>query len=144
MARDADLLVKPGLVIPGDELHVTTSRASGPGGQHVNTTESRVQLRWNPVASRALDEGQRARLTDALAARLTAAGDLVIACDAERSQHRNRDEARRRLADLVRRALVRRKPRRATKVPRAARMKRLEQKTRRSRLKQLRRRPKDD
>ena len=59
MASQDDLPIQPGLVIPGEELLITTSRSSGPGGQHVNTSDTRVQLRWNVPASRALGEEQR-------------------------------------------------------------------------------------
>jgi ribosome-associated protein len=144
MATSDDLPIKRGLAIPGDELSVTTSRASGPGGQHVNTTESRVQLRWNVPGSRALSEAQRARLRDALASRLTSDGDLVVACASERSQHRNRELARERLAALVRRALTPRRPRKRTNVPRGEKARRREQKRRRGRVKKLRKPPEDE
>jgi len=108
------------------------------------TTESRVQLRWNPTLSRALNEIQRARLLQALATRLTGSGELVIACDTERSQHRNRDIARARLSELVRQGLVRQKQRHTTKVPRSAKRRRMDQKKQRSQTKRLRRRPDDD
>ena len=144
MASSDDLPIKRGLAIPGDELTVTTSRASGPGGQHVNTTESRVQLRWNALTSRALSEAQRTRLYNALANRLTADGDLVVACASERSQHRNRELARARLAALVRRALTPRRPRKRTNVPRGEKTRRREQKRRRGQIKQLRKPPREE
>ncbi len=144
MASADDLPVTGQLVIPGDELDVTTSRASGPGGQHVNTTESRVQLRWNVRTSRALTDTQLARLERALGPRLTEVGDLVIACATDRSQHRNRELARERLVDLVRRALTPRKPRRRSRVPRSQKAKRRDDKRRRGQIKRLRKRPNED
>jgi ribosome-associated protein len=139
-----DLPVTDQLVIPAAELTVTVSRSGGPGGQHVNTTDTRVQLRWNPAASGALTEEQRARLLQKLAGRLTADGDLLVACDTHRSQHRNREEARARLAATVREALHRPRPRRRTRIPRAARQKRLQRKKRRGEVKRLRRDPTRD
>jgi len=139
-----DLPITESLIIPANELTVTVSRASGPGGQHVNTSDTRVQLRWNVVASEALSGAQRARLLEKLASRLTADGDLVLACDTHRSQRRNREEVRARLADQVRQALARPKPRRRTSVPRAARQKRLEQKKQRGQVKRARRDPTRD
>jgi ribosome-associated protein len=130
-----DLIVNARVTIPGAELTVTTSRSSGPGGQHVNTSDTRVQLRWNPGASAALGPVQRQRVLAALAARLTGDGDLIMASDAHRSQRRNLEAARERLADLVRRALVPPKPRKATRPTAASREKRLQQKKRRAQVK---------
>ena len=144
MATFDDLVVNEQVVIPGDELTVATSRASGPGGQHVNTTESRVQLRWNPATSRALNESQRARVLRVLATRLTTDDELVVACAAERSQHQNRELARARLAEMVRQALIPPKPRRKTRLPRAVKERRLRDKKRRSDRKRQRRIRDDD
>jgi ribosome-associated protein len=136
-----DLPIEDDLVIPGGELTVSVSRSSGPGGQHVNTSDTRVQLRWNVLESTALDEVRRGRLLQKLAPRLTVDGDLLVTSDTHRSQHRNREEARARLADIVRQALQRPRPRRRTQAPRAARQKRLEQKKRRADVKRQRRDP---
>jgi ribosome-associated protein len=144
MAVQDDLPIDDHLVIPAAELTVTTSRASGPGGQHVNTTESRVQLRWNVAASAVLSDAQRERLLRVLASRLTADGDLLVACDHERSQHRNRELARQRLARIVRQALTPPRPRRRTRVPRSQKKKRRDDKRRRGELKRLRRSPGED
>jgi ribosome-associated protein len=144
MAASDDLLINTNVIIPGDELSVSVSRASGPGGQHVNTTESRVQLRWNVVASRALSEVQRARVLRTLASRLTLDGDLIVACAAERSQLQNRELARARLAELVRRALVPPKPRRKTKPSRAVKERRLREKKKQGERKRQRRGPVED
>jgi ribosome-associated protein len=144
MAGTDDLRINANVSIPGDELSVTVSRSSGPGGQHVNTTESRVQLRWNVASTRALGEVQRARVLTALASRLTGDGDLLIACEDERSQLRNRELARIRLAELVRRALVPPKQRRKTAPSRAARERRLQEKKLRGDRKRQRRGPVED
>ena len=130
-----DLVINNGVTIPGPELAYTASRSSGPGGQHVNTADTRIQLRWNPAESRALTEPQRARLLRALGPRLTEAGELILASDAHRSQRRNRDEVTRRLAQLVREALVPPKPRKRTRPTKASRQRRLEQKKQRGQIK---------
>jgi ribosome-associated protein len=144
MAPTDDLLVQDGLVIPAAELEVAVSRSSGPGGQHVNTTDSRVQLRWNVLESAVLTEAQRERLARKLAARISGEGVLTVACDTHRSQHRNREEARGRLAELVREGLRQPKPRRRTRLPRAAKERRLEQKRKRAEIKRRRRNPRED
>jgi ribosome-associated protein len=126
-----DLPIGRGVVIPGHELTVRTSRASGPGGQGVNTTDSRVELRWDVAGSTALDDGQRARLRERLGPRLTVDGVLVLHAEEHRSQHRNRDAARARLRELVTEALVPPRPRRPTRRTRASVERRLDAKRRR-------------
>ena len=133
-----DLPVGRGVVIPGRELTVRASRASGPGGQGVNTTDSRVELRWDVRGSAALDEVQRERVLGRLAARLTTDGVLVLHADEHRSQHRNRDAARARLRDLVADALVPPRPRRPTRRTRASVERRLDAKRRRGERKRQR------
>jgi len=122
------LIVNERVNIPLSELVYTASRSSGPGGQHVNTTDSRIQLRWNVKESAALTEGERARLLKVLAPRLTEAGDLILASDTHRSQRRNREDVSQRLAAMVREALIPPKPRRKTKPTRASKEKRLDEK----------------
>lgn len=133
-----DLIVNARVTIPATELEFTATRASGPGGQHVNTSDTRVQLRWNAVASLALTELQRQRVLAALASRLTTGGDLLLACDTHRSQRRNRDEVSGRLAALLRAALVPPRPRRATRPTASSRQKRLDQKKRHGAVKRTR------
>ena len=144
MAGPEDLVVQDDLVIPGRELDTAVSRSSGPGGQHVNTTDTRVQLRWDIATSGALDEFRRERLLTKLASRLSGDGVLTVACDTHRSQLRNREEARQRLAALVRAALVVPRRRRRTRRPRGAEERRLDRKRRRADVKRQRRRPADD
>jgi ribosome-associated protein len=133
-----DLPVGRGVVIPGRELTVRASRASGPGGQGVNTTDSRVELRWDVRGSTALDEVQRQQVLGRLATRLTVDGVLVLHADEHRSQHRNRDAARARLRDLVADALVPPRPRRPTRRTRASVDRRLADKRRRGERKRER------
>jgi ribosome-associated protein len=116
------------LSIPRSELDVRVSRSSGAGGQHVNKTSSRVEIFWNIPGSRALTEEQRARLLDKLSSRLTTEGSIRVVASDMRSQSRNRDIAEERLSELVRRALMVPRKRKATKPTRAAREARLESK----------------
>ena len=130
-----------GLVVPAGELVERFSRSSGPGGQSVNTTDSRVELEYDVARSGALSETQRERALRRLAARLVE-GRLVVVASEHRSQHRNRVAARERLADLLRAALAPPAPARVpTRPSRAARRRRLEAKRQRAEVKALRRRP---
>lgn len=141
-----DLHVSPGLgvprglLIPAHELVEQFSHASGPGGQGVNTADSRVQLSLDLASTSALDETQRRRVMANLSSRL-AGGLLIIAAAEHRSQWRNRAAARERLADLLRRAVQPEAPRRATKPTRGSQRRRLQAKKRRSDVKRQRRTP---
>lgn len=139
-----DLVIDGRLTIPAAELAFAASRSSGPGGQHVNTTDTRIQVRWNIRDSAALGETRRARLLAALASRLTGDGEIVIACDTHRSQRRNKEEAVQRLAALVRKALVVPKTRRPSTPSAAARLKRLQEKKKQAQTKKGRLRPQSD
>lgn len=132
-----------GVVVPEGELRWRFSRASGPGGQGVNTTDSRVELVFDVAASTALTEHQRARVLERLSGRLVA-GVLTVVAAEYRSQLRNRDAARARLVAMLRQALAPDPPpRRPTRPSRAARERRLADKRRRTLTKQ-RRRPTED
>ena len=133
------LVVNESLSIPRSELDVRVSRSSGAGGQHVNKTSSRVEIFWNILGSRALDEDQRTLLLGRLSSRLTSDGSIRVVASDMRSQIRNRELAEERLADLVRRALIVPKKRRATKPTKASREARLESKKRHSTKKAERR-----
>lgn len=133
-----DLPITPDLTIPATELWFTASRASGPGGQHVNKTSSRVTLHWDLSASAVLDGQVCERLLEALASRLTREGVLRVSVETERSQHRNREIARERLAALVRDALREPTPRRPTRVPASSRRRRVNDKREVGRKKRLR------
>jgi ribosome-associated protein len=139
VAAENLLQVNDALSIPRSELDVRVSRASGAGGQHVNKTSSRVEIFWNIPGSRALSEEQRSRLMEKLASKLTTEGSIRVVASDMRSQSRNRDLAEERLADLVRRALIIPRKRRATKPTRAAKEARLESKKRHSTKKRDRR-----
>jgi len=132
------LNINESLSIPRSELDVRVSRSSGAGGQHVNKTSSRVEIFWNIPASRALSEEEKARLLERLASKLTTEGSVRIVASDMRSQSRNRDLAEERLAELVRRALVVPKKRRATRPTKASREARLEGKKRQSHKKRER------
>ena len=132
------IAVNDSLSIPRGELDVRVSRSSGAGGQHVNKTSSRVEIFWNIPASRALTDEQRARLLDKLSSRLTTEGSIRVVASDLRSQSRNRDLAEQRLAELVRRALVVPRKRKATKPTRAAKEARLDSKKKHSNTKRER------
>ncbi len=134
-----DLRVTRAIAIPADELSESFSRSAGPGGQNVNKVASKVELRWSPVRSRALGEADRAWLLERLADRITSSGDLVVRSSLTRDQARNRADARERLAELVRAALVRPRKRVKTRPGRGAVERRLKGKKRRGELKQARR-----
>jgi len=133
------LAVNEWLSIPRTELDVRVSRSSGAGGQHVNKTSSRVEIFWNIVGSRAISEEQRARLREKLASRLTTEGSIRVVASDMRRQSRNRELAEERLAELVRRALIVPRKRKATKPTRAAKEARLDSKKRHSTKKRDRR-----
>ena len=139
MSDDA-LLVGPELTIPRAELQYRASRAGGPGGQHVNTSSTRIELLWDLTRSTSVSDEQRARLVEKLAARLDADGMVRVVASDRRSQLQNREAAEERLVSLVRQALVVPKRRRATKPTKASREKRLAEKKHRSERKKDRRR----
>lgn len=136
-----DLRINNGLVIPGRELEMSATRSGGPGGQHANKTSSRVRLEWNVVDSEVLGEDDRARLLVKLASHITIEGVLQVTSAENRSQHRNREDARERLAALVRQGLQRPKRRKRTQRTRGSNRRRLEAKRQRSQLKKQRQDP---
>jgi ribosome-associated protein len=138
---DGDLPVRESLVLPERELHWRFSRASGPGGQGVNTTDSRVELSFDVARSPSLPEPLRQRALAQLTNRLVD-GVLTIVASEHRSQLRNREAARERLAAALRAAVAAGPPkRRPTKPSAGAKRRRVDAKTRRGQLKQLRARP---
>jgi len=136
---DEPLAIGQGRGIPRAELSARASRSGGAGGQHVNTSSTRVELLWNPATSRAFNDEERARVIEKLAARLDAEGNIRIVASDTRSQRQNRDLAEQRLAELVRRSLLVPKKRRATKPTRASKERRLDEKKRESKKKNERR-----
>ena len=139
-----DLVVSPALTIPAAELDWRFSRSSGPGGQHVNTSDSRVELSWNVAESSVLSEQQRLVLLQRLGRRLTA-GVLTVTASEQRSQLRNRETALAKLAALVAEGLAPPpKPRRKTKPTRGSDYRRLDAKKQRAATKRQRQRPPAD
>ena len=141
-----DLHVAPGpgaphgLRVPAGELTEQFSRSSGPGGQHVSTADSRVQLSLDLGATTALDDDQRRRVLERLAPRLSGTV-LMVSAEEHRSQHRNRTAARQRLAELLRETVMPEVVRHPTKPTRGSKRRRLEAKRRRAEIKRHRKRP---
>lgn len=129
------------LTIPASEIDWRFSMSSGPGGQHAQTNETRVELRWNVLTSRAITDMQRYLLVEHLEDRLTDDGLLRIAVETERSQHQNRAIATERFTHLLRDALTPDRVRWATDVPAAVREARLHDKHHRAAVKAARRDP---
>ena len=126
---------------PEHELEERFIRSGGPGGQHVDRSETGVQLRFDTAASQFLSEAVRARLLKLAGSRANASGCIIIEATEHKSQHRNREQARLRLAELVEQASVPPRKRVKTKPSRAARKKRLQAKRHRAGIKQKRGKP---
>lgn len=139
MSTPEELRINERVAIPRAELTFRATKSGGPGGQHVNTSSTRIELLWNPAVSRALDEDARVRVLERLSARIDAEGNVRIVASDSRSQRQNRVSAEERLTALVRKALVIPKKRRATKPSRAAKAARLDDKKRRGTTKAQRR-----
>lgn len=136
---DGRLRVNARVAIPAHELAIRATRAGGPGGQHVNTSSTRVEVTWRAATSSALDAETRERLLLRLGSRLDTTGTLRVVAADTRSQTQNRALALERLAATVRQALVVPKARRATKPTRSSKLQRIETKKRRSTQKRDRR-----
>ncbi len=132
------------LTLDPSEIEETFVRAAGPGGQHVNTTSTAVQLRFDVRNSPSLPDDVRARLERLAGHRLTRDGVLVLTAQGERSQKRNREEALARLLALVRAAARPPLKRKATRPTKASKQRRLDSKKRHGALKSLRRNRPDD
>jgi len=126
------------LGIPDEEVAFATSRSGGPGGQNVNKLETRVTLRFDVAGSPSLSDEQRQRLQERLATRITRAGILHITSQKHRTQGENRAAAVARFAEVVADALKEEKPRKPTRMPKAVKRHRLEEKRRRGERKRLR------
>jgi ribosome-associated protein len=132
------------VTIPESEVSFRFSRSGGPGGQHANTSDTKVELRFDVAGSVALTAAQRGRAMDRLSSRLTDAGELVLTSNEHRSQTRNREAVLARFAAILAEALRVPRERRASGPTRAARRRRLEAKRRQSGKKALRRPPKPE
>ena len=121
------------------EVIYRTSRSSGPGGQHVNKTESRVELIWSPGNSNCLNDKQKSRLRLFLARRLTFRGELILASEKYRSQHRNKEDVNERFLALVSTGLIPPKKRKPTRPTRSSQERRIKKKKIRGEIKRTRR-----
>lgn len=142
--RDGTLHVTESLQIPWRELSFHATRAGGAGGQHVNKTSTRIELRWSVAESPALTPEQRDLLLDRLARRIDRAGRIRVVSDERRSQSQNREAAVERLVRLLAAALHVARPRKKTRPTRASVKRRIEGKKRRSEIKKVRRPPRPD
>jgi ribosome-associated protein len=131
--------ITPSIALDESELSESFVRSSGPGGQNVNKVSSAVQLRFDARHSPSLPNDVAVRLMRLAGSRLTKDGVIVIIAQSHRQQERNRADARERLFEMIREAAIPPKPRRATRVPKAEKKKRLEGKKRRSEIKRHRR-----
>jgi len=141
MADDNALDITPALRLPLSELEYRASRSGGPGGQHVNTSSTRIEVWWDVAGSPSLNPEQRSHRLERLRARLDSAGRLRLVSSGTRSQLRNREDVTERLRAVVAAALAVRKKRTPTKPSRAAKAARLEAKRRRAATKRHRRPP---
>lgn len=132
------VFITPDLSIPRSELTFRATRSGGPGGQHVNTSSTRVELLWDVAASPTLSDEQRSRIMSKLATRISDEGVLRLTSAGSRSQHQNREDVAARFARIVARALHKPKPRKKTRPSRAAKEARLKQKKQRSETKRSR------
>jgi ribosome-associated protein len=132
------IAVNDSLWIPRAELTYRATRSGGPGGQHVNTSSTRVELVWDVGSSPSVTEEQRERIREKLANRISGEGTLLLAASDHRSQLQNKEAVTARFAELLREALVVPKARRKTRIPRSSQEARLRAKKHRSQVKKMR------
>ena len=139
-----DIPLKNDIAIPYHDLELTPSRSGGPGGQHVNKTETRITIRWNVKETSAFPESLKERVLKNLGSRLTADGDLIIHNSESRSQLQNKKNALEHLAAIIRKAFLTPKKRIKTKIPKKEREQRLLEKKQRGDIKKGRRKNLDE
>jgi ribosome-associated protein len=139
MGKEGELEVSPTVAIPRAELVYRASRAGGAGGQHVNTSSTRIELLWNVRATGSMDDVTRERVAAKLASRTDGDGWIRVVSSARRSQLQNREAAELRLVELIRAAMAVRKRRKPTKPSRGAKEARLAEKKKRGETKRQRR-----
>ena len=127
------------VAIPRSELVVRATRSGGPGGQHVNTSSTRIEITWDVTRTRSLTDEERTRVVARLGTRVSDEGTVRVVASDSRSQRQNRERAESRLSDVIRRALAVPKARKRTRVPRGAIEARLESKRRLGERKRQRR-----
>lgn len=144
MSEGIGIAIRPGVVIPQGELSFRASRSGGPGGQHVNTSSTRVELWWDAAGSPSLSAAQRALLFERLGTRLTEDGWLRLVAGTTRSQAQNKEETISRFRDLLAKALTPVKRRKPTRPSKASKERRLSEKKKQSERKARRRGPTRD
>ncbi|MGH7444911.1 MAG: alternative ribosome rescue aminoacyl-tRNA hydrolase ArfB [Longimicrobiales bacterium] len=135
---DDVLRIAGGLTVPRAELTYRATRGGGPGGQHVNTSSTRVELTWDVAGSPSLDNEQRARLLKKLENRIDETGTLRLVASDSRSQYQNREAVTLRFTELIAYGLKQPKPRKRTRPPRASKEARLRAKKQRGEVKKRR------
>ena len=141
---DRFLVVTRSVEIPRDEFRFATSTSSGPGGQHVNKTSTKVQLRWNVSNTSSLRDDVRERFLKKYSRQINQEGELLITSQRYRSQLRNRDDCLEKLSEWIRSVLTPPKKRKPTRPSRASKERRLKEKKKQSQRKESRRRPNED
>ncbi|MGI8842547.1 MAG: alternative ribosome rescue aminoacyl-tRNA hydrolase ArfB [Gemmatimonadaceae bacterium] len=139
MTREGELTVGERVLIPRSELVYKATRAGGAGGQHVNTSSTRIELLWNVATSVAIPAHLRERVAEKLATRTDGAGWIRVVASARRSPQQNREAAETRLTALLQAALVVPRKRRPTKPTRGSQETRIAEKKKRGETKRLRR-----